>query len=447
MNPIYLRWQSFRENKFRHDCVSIELTKNGSNLVTYQGSGELWQGTDGILQFKCICRDTHGTAIIDVLNHSALEVGKLIPDTAYHSVQLVGFDNERWKAENVWLQITSNVVRGDAIVKGKIRTLNHVRPLRSISSNDKLRMLFLAQQPDDWRPLIGVEIRCDDAGCTIKISMECESDALVEVIGDGKLPSNFEVRIVEALRYVLGKVVHLSLIEYTVDQGVETKLISPVRKSEARLFPPLSARKPTPDIYRLFERYLAFVHSKASAEFVHPCSMYIRNACEASANSLEAEAIGLCVAVEGIANLLPFTKGNSEDEIVANVRQEVFKRLEEIGVNANLKERIQGLFSQLNTVRAIDRLQVLVQSDRLDARALDAWKKLRNKGVHPTSSKIEELDDEEMQKMLDRIHQVYVCMYQITFTLIGYEGAFSNYGSKRFREDAYPSSLSGQPHA
>jgi hypothetical protein len=130
-------------------------------------------GWDSAVQMHL--RDTHGTAIRDVLNHSALEVGKLIPDTAYHSVQLVGFDNERWKAENVWLQITSNVVRGDAIVKGKIRTLNHVRPLRSISSNDKLRMLFLAQQPDDWRPLIGAEIRCDDAGCTIKISMEYES--------------------------------------------------------------------------------------------------------------------------------------------------------------------------------------------------------------------------------------------------------------------------------
>jgi len=175
--------------------------------------------------------------------------------------------------------------------------------------------------------------------------------------------------------------------------------------------------------------------------------MYLRNACEASANSLEAEAIGLCVAVEGIANLLPFDKGNSEDEIVANVRQEILKRLEELGVNSNLKERIQGLLGQLNTVRAIDRLQVLVHSERLDARSLDAWKKLRNKGVHPTRSTLEELDDEEMQKMIDRIHQVYVCMYQITFTLIGYEGPFSNYGSKRFREETYPSSLSVQPQA
>jgi len=149
MNSVYLRWQSFRENKFRHDCINIELTKNGSDTVSYQGSGEVWQDTDGTLWFKCICRDTRGTAIRNILDHSALEVGKLIPDTAYHSVQLVSFDNERWSAENVWLQITSNVVRGDAIIKGKIRTLNHVRPLRSISRTDTMRMLFLAQQPDD----------------------------------------------------------------------------------------------------------------------------------------------------------------------------------------------------------------------------------------------------------------------------------------------------------
>src|SRR5258708_38506286 len=75
-------WRPFREAKFRHDCVNIELTKNDSNAVTYQGPGEVWQNEDGYLSFKCICQDKQGTAIKYILHDTALEVGKLIPDSA-----------------------------------------------------------------------------------------------------------------------------------------------------------------------------------------------------------------------------------------------------------------------------------------------------------------------------------------------------------------------------
>jgi hypothetical protein len=39
---------------------------------------------------------------------------------------------------------------------------------------------------------------------------------------------------------------------------------------------------------------------------------------------------------------------------------------------------------------------------------------------------------------LDDLHKVYVCLYQITFALIGYEGRFSNYAADEFPIETYP---------
>jgi hypothetical protein len=64
---------------------------------------------------------------------------------------------------------------------------------------------------------------------------------------------------------------------------------------------------------------------------------------------------------------------------------------------------------------------------------------LRNKWLHPERQKISDLnDDSKIQELLDNVHKVYVCMYHITFALIGYEGRFTNYASRGFNEKGYP---------
>lgn len=100
-----------------------------------------------------------------------------------------------------------------------------------------------------------------------------ESDVLVEIIHDTALAPNFDTRVVEALRYVLAKVVHLSLVEIRTNGEVDTTLMSPIPEVATRFPAPLSSHKHPDDVHRLFVRYLIFVHSNTSSEFVHPCSM------------------------------------------------------------------------------------------------------------------------------------------------------------------------------
>jgi hypothetical protein len=58
------------------------------------------------------------------------------------------------------------------------------------------------------------------------------------------------------------------------------------------------------DCWRLFGYYLEYVLTTAPASSWNRCSYYLYNACEASTGSVDARAIGVSVAVEGIASLI-----------------------------------------------------------------------------------------------------------------------------------------------
>jgi hypothetical protein len=441
MNSEQLWWQPFREGKVKQNCSTIELSKNGSNEVAYQGPGELWQDRDGALFFKCYCSEHASSSIATMLCElAALQPGKLIPTSNYYFVRIVTSDGQEWTADNISPSRDHSLITGQVVVTGRLGSLRHVKSLESPSAHHRIRLLFIGQSPDDWSGLNGSEIACDEIGCLIRVFPERGSDVVVEIKSEHKLATNFEVRAIEALRYVLAKVIHVSVIEVSADRFVETTLISPCRAFESRLLPPLIARSLDNriSVRRLFERYLTFVHSQISTEFVHPCSAHLRNACEASSNAIETEVIGLCVAVEGIANLVPYERSDRDDEAIVTIRRTIAKWLEKRKFNDRLRARVTGLLSQLKDVNINHRLESLTQTGQLDVNCLNVWKTLRNQVVHPKTSKLEEFDERWFQELLDDLHQVYVCMYQITFALIGYEGAFSNYASKGFPVDAYP---------
>jgi hypothetical protein len=439
MSGIQLRWQDFREGRFRLNCASIKFTENGAADVFQEGPGEVWQEDDGTLSFKCFSRDQTTATVDSILRRAALPVGQLIPRDAYYSMDVVAFDGAQWRADNVSPACNQSFTTGQVIITGSLRTLTGRGGERGPSDRFSIRMLFTGQRTSDWTALAESEIACEEIGCVIRIVLERESDALVEISSKERLPENFEVRVIEALRYVLARVVHVAVIEHAGD-FIETMLISPVPVSKTRLFPPLVARSADDraNLRRLFERYLTFVHSQMSADFVHLCSSYLRNVCEASANSIEAEMIGLCVAVEGIANLIPYERSTADDTTIKAIRRFISDWLEDQAFRVSLRDRVNGMLSQLKNIPPERRLEPLVQTGQLDGACLNSWKRLRNKHVHPQPSKLEELDDRAIQGILDDVHRVYVCLYQLTFVLIGYQGTFSNYASDRFRVEAYP---------
>jgi hypothetical protein len=166
-----------------------------------------------------------------------------------------------------------------------------------------------------------------------------DSDHLViEVSKATSFPANFYKRVLEALWYVSAYPAKRRVF-FATDGSEETfRLSSPRTEStRANLKRPLhSAGLRDPRMFwRLFSKYLEFVtrdarpspsskgcgRRKTKHSGWHPCSIHIYNAIEASANSFNSWALGLCVAVEGIANLVEFREDPLEKQRVCKLTE------------------------------------------------------------------------------------------------------------------------------
>src|SRR5262249_50061372 len=131
-----------------------------------------------------------------------------------------------------------------------------------------------------------------------------EHSFTIEVKSKAALPAHLEVKIQETIRFLLAQTVSLRALE---GPNHHLQLYSRYRSSpRTRLGPPISRGGPAfhGHSWQLFAAYLAYVLPGAGP-YWHTCSNHLHNACEASANALDAWAIGLGVAVEGLAALLP----------------------------------------------------------------------------------------------------------------------------------------------
>ena len=195
------------------------------------------------------------------------------------------------------------------------------------------------------------------------------------------LPEHIVTRIDETLRFVLAASLNYRVIEcpnnlHLYSRSGPTPL--------TRFYPPISRGGPAfhSHSWRLFETYLAYV-MRDPGPCWHTCSNHLHNACEASANALDAWAIGLGVAVEGLAGCLP---KELDPELVKRLKAlQTFITGHVLGSpeHKEFVPRIAGMMNGLTQIRAIDRMNALAQTGGTTDALVDDWKKLRNRGVHP----------------------------------------------------------------
>ena len=209
------------------------------------------------------------------------------------------------------------------------------------------------------------------------------------------------------------------------------------------MLPPVSlnsveAYRPLQCVWQLFDRYLQFVLPHPTQDW-HPCSIFIHKAREASANSPDAYALGLTVAVEGLVNELYSHLGNPSQDFKSAV-----SKLKEFvatwaGIpgwegNDSLRDRLPNLISQLTSVRAVDRLYELAKQGIVESRHVDAWRQVRHPMAHA-----ELPNGEDYQLFSDRIFSVTVLLYQIVFASIGYDSYYHDYSIHGFPVAKYVS--------
>ena len=166
---------------------------------------------------------------------------------------------------------------------------------------------------------------------------------------------------------------------------------------------------------------------------------HLYNACETTANSVDAWAVGISVAVEAVTDLIAIPGDGSKAKELAPYQERALAWLvEQKDLSADIVKRAQGQINAMSNKRPQDTLYVLAAAGRVEKNYVDAWAYLRNRHVHPKLQDLEKPTSVDMQKLLDHIHKVEVLRRQLTFHLIGYEGPFTDYGAHDFSSKQYP---------
>lgn len=190
--------------------------------------------------------------------------------------------------------------------------------------------------------------------------------------------------------------------------------------------------------WKLFSAYLAYVFKNTQYTYWNPLAYHLHNARESSANSVDAWAIGVSVALEAVASLVALKVDAEKEKDVTAFQQLMFDHIATLSGYESMVHRMKGLIKGLSNQRPQDVLHALAQSGLVEKKYIAAWGQLRNRHLHPKINDLDKPDQKQQQQMLDRINRVHVLLAQLTFRLIGYEGPYTDYGAKGFPQEQYP---------
>ena len=434
-------WEAFRQGRFQIDCCHMELA---SPRWVYRGPGQISQDAHGTLTFKVHCPSEPANSLGETLRRvSRARAGKLTDEADLFALTATAYNGAVWRSDGISPEPNHYLTTGSTIVSGKLSRLRQERE-NSRKLGSEVKLTFFGQDLRDWEALYTEEVTfgAPYTGYTMRCAAGNEGDVSVSIRTPVTFPENFWFRASEALSFVLAKVLRASVIEQVHSGKRVVTLYSPVPRSRTRQFPPIRTdwRKNHAEVARMLERYLQFVQNSELKDFWHPCSAHLSHACEASANSFDAWAVGLCVAFEGIAGLVPHEKSFEQTQAISEIKRVAKTWVKRRAYPTDLQARVSGLLGQLDQARVKDRLRPLIDGGYFDPKHLRSWEGLRHKRVHGAKFQVSDFDDPEIQKVLDAIFSSQVGMYQIIFFLIGYQGLYSGYSKAEdnFAFGTYP---------
>lgn len=431
-----------KEQSFELDCLEMTLTQSTpKNPIKFHGKGYIRQSKDDRLVFKLYATDSINT---DALMHArsvlSAKSGKLYADDEYYTLEVKASDRREWRAERILPSAAWDFEQPNPIISGAIASLKTESKLHQ--PRNFLRMHFFGDAE-----IANLNNIFEFEACQMHFSGKKGIDQFyIEAKSESEINEHFYIKIQEALSFILAKSLDQRVLIYQRENSFQFTISSSfISSSRTRLYPPISSATENYFIHTwsLFSRYLEYIHKNTSGPYLNHCSNHLHNAREASANSLDAWSIGICLAIEGIAGLIKGEHSNEDKELLNKLRDFV---IEKIKSNTQLKEfaaRIQGLLGQLFNVSVPQRLKPLAEQHFVDPNHIRAWQNLRNKHAHPTQIDVEKLSEQEFQKTIDQIHQVTVLMYQLIFHLIGYSGKYTDYSAENFPSREY--SLADEP--
>jgi len=439
----------FLRHRLEIDFPSMEFVQQAAVSPTvYRGPGNLRQHADNRIELTCYADtpdDDRGLeGFLDKL--STTPKSMLVDESEYYQTTANQFGSATWISGQTQISTSSGLSHAKTIVRSSPYMLKQTTD--KVSPRFGLRMWFSQQRSRHWMALVGEHQLANDADSgidyafSLKVEEEGDECILVSMMSSVAFPPDFKLRILETLRFVCALPLHPSVVD-EFGNGVRTVELWPAGLSPDSHVPSAPLRMngqfATSDVLRLFELFLRYVLKEGIPDLVHLSSVQLDHMRQNQKNSVGAQAIATSVAAEGIANLHPApTRTDKEAAELTACGQQLVEALSSGSWSDQVRARVKGFSTNLKEVRAIDRMHALAATGHVLEEDIDAWKYLRNKWVHAAPTNLNEHRRNAMEANINGLQSVTRLIYCMIFSLIGFEGPFTDCANPKFPERAYP---------
>lgn len=439
--------KEFADGKFRAECSQMVLTNVGNPHFVIGGPGEMWQDTDGVLQFKIFVAPEAYQALKAYMGRPGV-IGQLIPDGDFFTLDAKEHILPRWTAARIMPAPRGGPVEG--LAHGYINELVQSENGPANPEADFVNVRFkgrwefpcnegtqtiirIAGQERQTANSFNVAI-VNNGEFRFEVRQESEHTIVTLQLPSGTLTPATPSRIHEALQFAFGRQLSVMGIETSSSGRRVTRLISPsTARGEGKMHPPLEFHRFDEDghIWRMFVDYFRHVNANANAGW-HPISRHLGSAIESTAASLDAEVLALAVAVEGLAGECFPDLAPVSVEFLAEL-DEAEAALSGVRLSDQTRQRVSGTIGQMRKPRNSDLLRAFITNSRLPGGLLKSWSSLRNTSTHGGGD-----GGREIERTLRLKSEVLSLLYSIVFTAINYTGPRTDYSRPGCPTAAWP---------
>lgn len=428
---------SFAKNSLHVDLADIRLTQNlpQEDAIKFIGKGYIRQTPDGKIIYKLYTTEVHNTDWIKHLgSYSNIKSGDLFKEDSYYSFEALDYSGNQWIAERVLISVDWVYEHQSALVFGHLDKLElKHKAVSSSHSKSKFAALHFYEDLSLRDVLSNPQKELINSPYHFTIS-KFDGGFTIRVDSEDDLPQHIDTRIVEAARVVTANSLFPKFLykhgsyffNSSFDKSAFFKLGKPAARNEVAL-------------WNLFLAYFNYIIVIDDSAVWHDLSGFIHGAREASANSFEAYAVGLSVAVEGITNIIEIQR--NENENTEHIKQQnhnvelkkyILDSLDKSCEFRPYKKRIENMLGSINQVRAIDKLRWLSSMNKIDEKHYKAWRAIRNPSVHPSVNSELDFCEHNFQIKINELFIVADLLYRLIFYIIDYKGIYTDYSLKNW---------------
>lgn len=434
--------EDFADGKFRIECQYIILTLAGSSA---RGPGEIWQDTDGHLQFKMHPDQAGFLVVSDFLNKPGIERRPLGRED-FFNLEACTLYGETWRAD--WVSPGTRGGSNVGVAYGAIRELTHKDTLPCIPDRDcvQSRIKGKIEFPFNERTRTEVYVGDDhhlsshtmnaatteDGNRVFKIRHHNGHTSMSVTAPSGELNAMSAMRLHEAMQFVLAQQLIIMTVE-TVTGNQETTVLKSPDKGAGAMMPPLLFH-PTPgepNVWRMFTAYFQYVYAWQEPGR-HPISRHIGSVIEAGSASLGTGILALTVAVEGLVDVC--FKG--QVAIAENFLKDLDTAqtaLSGADLNETTLKRLVGALDSMRRPRNTDTLRAFIEKYGLPMPFFESWNKLRNDAAHGRGT-----GEREVRDTIRLRNDVWTLLYSLVLAAIGYTGPRTDYSMSGYPTTQWP---------